>query len=70
MLGRKVDLKPLQDYLKKNNVVNVRITEFAQGKTMRWGIAWSFSTFGLQELIVKQTETTETNRNKPKQTNK
>ncbi|ESN93508.1 hypothetical protein HELRODRAFT_194040 [Helobdella robusta] len=41
MLGKKCSMKPLLQYLKENNITNVCTTEFCQGHTMRWGLAWS-----------------------------
>jgi hypothetical protein len=52
MIGRKVDLKLLQDSLKRQNIINVRTAEFSQGRTTRWGLAWTFSSIGLQQLVV------------------
>ncbi|XP_070572301.1 RNA N(6)-adenosine-methyltransferase mettl16-like [Ptychodera flava] len=43
MLGRKKSLVPLKAELQKHQVTNVTTTEFCQGKTLRWGIAWTFS---------------------------
>eukprot|EP00850_Spirogloea_muscicola_P015573 SM000120S25722 [mRNA] locus=s120:406552:410536:- [translate_table: standard] len=42
MVGRKVNLKALKILLQENEVPTVRTTEFVQGRTSRWGIAWSF----------------------------
>merc|ERR1719505_453742 len=42
MLGQKSSLKAIQKYIKEKKVPNVCTTEFHQGRTMRWGIAWSF----------------------------
>jgi hypothetical protein len=52
MLGRKVSLKILMSQLQKHKVVNIRTTEFSQGRVTRWGIAWSFTNDGLVELVV------------------
>lgn len=43
MLGLKRHLKQVISYLRHHNIANYTTTEFVQGKTMRWGIAWSFS---------------------------
>jgi len=51
MLGRKVDVNAIMKILAEFNIVNIRTTTFYQGKTTRWGIAWSFSQDGLQELV-------------------
>ncbi|KAI8505155.1 Methyltransferase-like protein 16 [Branchiostoma belcheri] len=42
MLGKKSSLKPLKEMLKKNGIENFACTEFCQGRTMRWGIVWTF----------------------------
>lgn len=52
MIGRKINLKLLEADLRKANVINIRTTEFFQGKTTRWAIAWTFSQDGLSDLVV------------------
>ncbi|CAL8133837.1 unnamed protein product [Orchesella dallaii] len=42
MVGIKRDFKELLLKLKSVGVKNFTTTEFTQGKTMRWGLAWSF----------------------------
>ncbi|KAK8475472.1 hypothetical protein V6N12_000272 [Hibiscus sabdariffa] len=42
MVGRKVNLKFLISKLRELGVTIVKTTEFVQGKTCRWGLAWSF----------------------------
>ncbi|XP_046351658.2 RNA N6-adenosine-methyltransferase mettl16-like [Haliotis rufescens] len=42
MLGKKTSIPPLKEELRKLQVPKYATTEFCQGKTMRWGIAWSF----------------------------
>ncbi|TYH37389.1 hypothetical protein ES332_D12G036900v1 [Gossypium tomentosum] len=42
MVGRKVNLKFLVSKLREVGVTVVKTTEFVQGKTFRWGLAWSF----------------------------
>lgn len=42
MLGCKKNLQLIIDELQKLNIENFTTTEFVQGKTTRWGIAWSF----------------------------
>ncbi|TRY92542.1 hypothetical protein DNTS_024549 [Danionella cerebrum] len=42
MLGKKCSLAPLKDELRKQGVPKVTHTEFCQGRTMRWALAWSF----------------------------
>ncbi|RQM13306.1 hypothetical protein DD237_005495 [Peronospora effusa] len=43
MIGKKASLRKLLALLRKNQVRNTRTTEFFQGRTKRWGIAWTFS---------------------------
>ncbi|KAJ8266745.1 hypothetical protein GJAV_G00134220 [Gymnothorax javanicus] len=42
MLGKKCSLAPLKEELRKHGVPKVTHTEFCQGRTMRWALAWSF----------------------------
>ncbi|XP_075995543.1 RNA N(6)-adenosine-methyltransferase mettl16 [Genypterus blacodes] len=42
MLGKKCSLAPLKEELRKQGVAKVTHTEFCQGRTMRWALAWSF----------------------------
>ncbi|XP_068601597.1 RNA N6-adenosine-methyltransferase mettl16 [Brachionichthys hirsutus] len=42
MLGKKCSLAPLKEELRNQGVPNVTHTEFCQGRTMRWALAWSF----------------------------
>lgn len=44
MAGRKSSLKDLISKLWKVGVTIVKTTEFVQGRTSRWGLAWSFLT--------------------------
>nr|KYP50271.1 Putative methyltransferase METT10D [Cajanus cajan] len=44
MLGKKSNLKYLISKLWEVGVAIVKTTEFAQGRTYRWGLAWSFLT--------------------------
>uniref|UniRef100_UPI0037E9C6D6 RNA N6-adenosine-methyltransferase mettl16 n=1 Tax=Semicossyphus pulcher TaxID=241346 RepID=UPI0037E9C6D6 len=43
MLGKKCSLAPLKEELRKQGVPKVTHTEFCQGRTMRWALAWSFN---------------------------
>lgn len=43
MIGRKGSLRKLLAQLRQYQISNVASTEFLQGRTKRWGIAWSFS---------------------------
>ncbi|XP_064613213.1 RNA N6-adenosine-methyltransferase mettl16-like [Liolophura sinensis] len=42
MLGKKSSLVPLKNELRLLKVPKFSSTEFCQGKTMRWGIGWSY----------------------------
>ena len=42
MVGRKSNLKFLISKLREVGVTIVKTTEFVQGQTCRWGLAWSF----------------------------
>lgn len=42
MVGRKLNLKFLISKLREVGVTIVKTTEFVQGQTSRWGLAWSF----------------------------
>jgi 23S rRNA (adenine1618-N6)-methyltransferase len=43
MVGRKVNVKLLSSELRKKGVQMLRTTEFVQGRTSRWGLAWTFN---------------------------
>ncbi|KAK9165164.1 hypothetical protein Scep_000355 [Stephania cephalantha] len=43
MVGRKSNMKPLISKLWAVGVSVVKTTEFVQGETCRWGLAWSFT---------------------------
>ena len=42
MLGKKCSLAPLKEELHIQGVPKVTYTEFCQGRTLRWALAWSF----------------------------
>ena len=42
MVGRKANLKFLISKLREVGVSVVKTTDFVQGQTCRWGLAWSF----------------------------
>ncbi|KAL4223936.1 Methyltransferase-like protein 16 [Mactra antiquata] len=42
LLGKKTSLSLLKDVLSRNKIDKYSTTEFCQGRTMRWGIAWTF----------------------------
>ncbi|XP_049831603.1 U6 small nuclear RNA (adenine-(43)-N(6))-methyltransferase-like isoform X3 [Schistocerca gregaria] len=43
MVGVKSDLQPLKEELLRHGITNAATTEFCQGRTTRWGLAWSFN---------------------------
>ncbi|KAI5059362.1 hypothetical protein GOP47_0025681 [Adiantum capillus-veneris] len=43
MVGRKVNLKILTSKLREKKVRMLRTTEFVQGRTCRWGLAWTYN---------------------------
>ena len=42
MVGRKANLKLLISKIRETGASVVKTTEFVQGQTARWGLAWSF----------------------------
>jgi len=42
MVGKKSSLAKLKEELRHQKVTKYSTTEFCQGKTMRWGVAWTF----------------------------
>ena len=51
MLGKKKSLCELRAYLTQTlRILNVSETQFCQGRTMRWGLAWSFCNEKLQNF--------------------
>lgn len=43
MFGKKSSLIKVKEYLEKEKLIkNISETQFCQGNTMRWGLAWSF----------------------------
>lgn len=43
MIGHKSSLEPLLEELKKNDIKSISQTEFCQGRTVRWAIAWTLT---------------------------
>ncbi|XP_030245016.1 U6 small nuclear RNA (adenine-(43)-N(6))-methyltransferase [Drosophila navojoa] len=48
MLGVKANVPKILDYLRERQISNVCTTEFHQGHTTRWAVAWSFQQTSLQ----------------------
>ncbi|XP_020284195.1 methyltransferase-like protein 16 isoform X2 [Pseudomyrmex gracilis] len=42
MIGKKADLFQLKSLIRSKDIENLTWTEFCQGHTTRWGLAWSF----------------------------
>lgn len=62
MLGCKKNLQKLIAEMTSRSIESYTTTEFVQGKTMRWGIAWSFKhdlrTFKNSTALLKKPSTT------------
>lgn len=56
MIGRKVNLKFLISKLREVGVSIVKTTEFVQGKTARWGLAWSFMPPNIKSVALPSSE--------------
>nr|CAG4645469.1 EOG090X04JL [Lynceus sp. MCZ IZ 141354] len=48
-LGHKSSVHAVKNLFKKHGIFKFTTTEFCQGKTMRWGVAWTFQDFNLTE---------------------
>lgn len=55
MFGFMSSVSALVQRLRENNVDNFAITEFVQGKTKRWAIAWSFQPMRPPQAIARGT---------------
>ncbi|ETL78908.1 hypothetical protein, variant [Phytophthora nicotianae] len=53
MIGKKSSLRKLLALLRGKQVKSTRTTEFFQGRTKRWGIAWTFSTDVMDDPTVR-----------------
>lgn len=53
MIGRKSSLRKLLALLREKQVQSTRTTEFFQGRTKRWGIAWTFSADVMNDPSVR-----------------
>jgi len=62
LLGHKSSLTPVKQFLSEKNVPSFVTTEFCQGKTMRWGVAWTF----LPDLSLKKVLGTKAKKDKQK----
>ncbi|CAH1381535.1 hypothetical protein MTP99_005453 [Tenebrio molitor] len=50
MVGHKSNLPPLKKLLREVDVVSFKQTEFCQGNTTRWGLAWTFHDIDLTKI--------------------
>lgn len=50
MIGHKSSLPPLKKLLREIGVVSFKQTEFCQGHTTRWGLAWTFLDIDLRKI--------------------
>lgn len=50
MVGQKSSLAPLKKLLREASVVSFKQTEFCQGHTTRWGLAWTFLDIDLRKV--------------------
>jgi len=62
LLGHKSSVSPIKQFLSEKNVASFVTTEFCQGKTMRWGVAWTF----LPNLSLKKVLGTKAKKDKQK----
>lgn len=62
MLGHKSSMIAIQSKLKSHGITNVCTTEFCQGRTTRWGIAWSFRKDILLRIVPSYGQHSEVNR--------
>ncbi|XP_064092323.1 RNA N6-adenosine-methyltransferase mettl16-like isoform X2 [Macrobrachium nipponense] len=55
MIGTKAHVKDVKDKLKSVNPAHIAVVEFCQGRTMRWGIAWTFNpSMHLENVMSKK----------------
>lgn len=54
MIGSKVDVKEIKQLLSTVKVAHIALTEFCQGRTMRWGVAWTFNPLYPLETVLSK----------------
>ena len=62
LLGHKSSLSPVKQHLLSLGIPSFVTTEFCQGKTMRWGVAWTF----LSDVSLKKVIGTKAKKDKQK----
>lgn len=50
MVGHKVSLQPIKKLLREMDVLSFKQTEFCQGNTTRWGLAWTYCDIDLRKI--------------------
>jgi hypothetical protein len=50
LMGQRNSIKPLYDILVREGVVNIRCCSFKPGRSIRWALAWSFTSAGVKRL--------------------
>lgn len=50
MIGHKSSLAPLKALLREMDVTSFKHTEFCQGNTTRWGLAWTYCDIDLRKV--------------------
>lgn len=65
MIGHKSSLNPLKKLLREVSVISFKQTEFCQGHTTRWGLAWTFCDIDLRK--VPEITLAASKKSKPKQ---
>ncbi|KAF8985677.1 hypothetical protein BGZ46_002760 [Entomortierella lignicola] len=58
MLGKKSSVDKIIDHFKECNIPNYTLTTFHQGRTTRWGVAWSFGQEHAPTIDQEPTNTT------------
>ncbi|KAF9208268.1 hypothetical protein BGZ49_009320 [Haplosporangium sp. Z 27] len=58
MLGKKSSVDKIIDHFKECNIPNYTLTTFHQGRTTRWGVAWSFGQEHAPTIGQEPTNTT------------
>lgn len=65
MVGHKSSLPPLKKLLREANVNSFKQTEFYQGNTVRWALAWTFSDIDLRTIPEETVAAARKSKSKP-----